>query len=106
MSPEPNMHSQAQHYIIRYFCVPAGLVCLADGRTLKQDPYTVTSSKGHQPAGIWARTGHDAEVGAASGAKGVRYNDGQITLSGDGTPGPLALGSASDSRVSSGMCAL
>jgi hypothetical protein len=59
---------------------------------LKQEPVTFTSSKGQQPAGYWAITGHDAEAGAASGAKGIRYNSGTIHMAGDGAPGPLAMG--------------
>jgi hypothetical protein len=59
---------------------------------LKQEPLTFTNVKGQQPAGQWAITGHDAEAGAASGAKGIRYNSGTIHMAGDGAPGPLAMG--------------
>lgn len=62
----------------------------------------MTNVKGDQPAGIWAVTGHDAEAGAASAAKGVRYNEGQIQMAGEGAPGPLAQGIASSTRTASG----
>jgi hypothetical protein len=58
--------------------------------------------KGDQPAGIWAVTGHDAEAGGASAAKGVRYNEGKIQVAGEGAPGPLAQGIASSTRTASG----
>lgn len=44
-------------------------------------------------------------TGAASGAKGVRYNGGKLTMAGDGAPGPLALGGAGSSSTQSGACA-
>lgn len=77
----------------------AGAVCLlplAEGRLLKQDPFTVATSRGQQPAGVWAMTGQDAEAGAASTSKGIEYNAGDVVAAGDGVPGPLSQGAATD----------
>lgn len=63
---------------------------------------TLTTVKGDQPLGTYALTGHDAESGAASGAKGVRYNEGWVGMAGDGAPGPLALGHAGAQTTRSG----
>lgn len=84
----------------------AAALCLTEGRVLKQDPASMVNVRGDQPAGMWAVTGHDAEAGAASAAKGVRYNEGKILVAGEGAPGPLALGIASSTQTASGeVCA-
>lgn len=79
-------------------------MCLVQARLLKQDPVSFTDIQGQQPAGQWAITGHEAEAGAASGAKGVRYNDVSVQVAGDGTPGPLSLGVAGTELTNSGLC--
>lgn len=74
---------------------------------LKQEPFSMASSTGQQPAGVWAVTNHDAEAGAGSQAKGVRYNAGSIITAGDGAPGPLAQGVATENaRTRSGTSTL
>lgn len=98
--------SRAPHTLTPKFFMgsTAGNVCLTQARLLRQDPKSFTDVAGQQPAGQWAITGHEAEAGAASGAKGIRYNDGVIHMAGDGAPGPLALGVAGARNTASGVC--
>ncbi|KAF6264006.1 hypothetical protein COO60DRAFT_1634693 [Scenedesmus sp. NREL 46B-D3] len=71
--------------------MPYCTAALSQGaRLLRQDPSTCTTTKGQIPSGFYAMAG-TAEAGASGSSKGVRYNAGSITTSGE-IPAPTSLG--------------